>query len=97
MNQQYMTGYRAELRAKSFLEGEGYKVIRSSGSKGEIDLVAYNKENVRFIQIKKTKNKSIPSYRSERASLSKLAIPSEIKVELWVWEGIRGWHFLPIK
>ncbi len=92
-----MVSYRAELRAMEFLEGEGYQVARTVGSKNPIDIIAWSKDCIRLIQIKKTKNKKTPAYIKERNVLSSMNIPSKVKVELWVWQGLRGWNFLPIQ
>ena len=92
-----MTGYRAELRAKKYLEDMGYNVIRSRGSHGLFDVVAFNKDVTRFIQIKKTKEKSIPAYIRERNVLADLAVSGSIRVEFWVWQERKGWQFFLIK
>jgi len=52
---EYPKGRRRELAVKHFLEALGYTVIRSAGSKGPWDLVAYKEGEVRFIQVKSAK------------------------------------------
>ncbi len=49
-------GYRAENRARNYLRKKGYYVIRSAGSMGIFDLVAFNDIEIRFIQVKKMKD-----------------------------------------
>jgi len=48
----YHRGRRFEYRVKRFLEGEGWVVIRSAGSK-PIDLVAFKDGVILFIECKK--------------------------------------------
>jgi len=48
----YERGRRFEYRVKRFLEGEGWVVIRSAGSK-PIDLVAFKDGVILFIECKK--------------------------------------------
>jgi Holliday junction resolvase len=92
-----MAGYKAERRAKQYLEREGYTVLKMAGSKGAFDLVAYSIANVRFIQIKRTGKKQIPPYREEIKKLLIERVPEYATKELWVWQKNIGWHFLPIR
>ena len=39
-NKNYISGYNFEQRVKRYFEKKGYYVVRSAGSKGQIDLVA---------------------------------------------------------
>ena len=39
-NKNYVSGRQFEYRVKKYLEDKGYYVVRSAGSKGQIDLVA---------------------------------------------------------
>ena len=48
----YEKGIRFERRCKKKLELEGYTVIRSAGSHGPFDLVAFNHHDIRLIQVK---------------------------------------------
>jgi len=48
----YQRGTRLERLARDSLRRNGYTVVRSAGSKGKIDLVAWNGECVRMIQVK---------------------------------------------
>lgn len=66
----YQLGYSFERRVLSILEGMGYFVTRSSGSKGLADLVAVRKGSVLFVQCKRSGK--IPS--SEWNALYELAI-----------------------
>ena len=45
-------GGRIERRAKKMLEAKGYTVVKSGGSLGLFDLVAWNSTLICFIQVK---------------------------------------------
>jgi Holliday junction resolvase len=96
MNKNYLAGYKAERRAVNYLKKEGYTIIRSGKSRTPVDLVAFNAEKIRLIQIKSTKEKKIPSYNEDIQALQDMKIPENATIELWVWESSVGWHFLPV-
>lgn len=48
----YGDGTKFENETKHFLKLRGFEVIRSAGSKGKIDLVAFRPEELLFIQCK---------------------------------------------
>jgi hypothetical protein len=50
----YQLGYSFERRVYALLEGMGYFVMRSSGSKGIADLIAVRKGSVLFVQCKRS-------------------------------------------
>jgi len=50
---QYRRGARVERILKKKLESEGYYVVRSAGSKGAVDLVAWNINHIIVIQVAK--------------------------------------------
>jgi len=84
----YPKGYRRELIAKRILEAQGYQVVRSSGSHGPWDLVAYKEGEIRFIQIK--------SYRPGPASREKMLRgprgPLDVSREIWVYRKRAGFE-----
>lgn len=60
----YASGRRAEWRARDWFRRRGYTVIRSAGSKGLVDLVAWRERgtegeyaDVVFAQVKYTRSK----------------------------------------
>lgn len=58
----YRRGRAAEYELKKKLEKEGYTVLRTAGSHGPFDLIAYTDDDsnpVRFIQVKTTKSESV--------------------------------------
>jgi Holliday junction resolvase len=67
----YERGRNLEYRLKKQLEDEGYTVIRSAGSHSPVDLVAFNQEEVLFIQVK--------SSESQAKRVEKIAVPSSCK------------------
>ncbi len=97
MTSKYAQGRRVEWHAKHQLEGLGYKVPRASGSKGLFDLIAFNKEQVRFIQVKSTRDKK-RKYQKEIDEISSVRLPVNAHKELWVWLHGVGWlEFLQVK
>ena len=48
---QYRRGARVERLLRKKLESEGYYVVRSAGSKGAVDLVAWNWNHCLAIQV----------------------------------------------
>ena len=54
-NRNYLSGRRFEYKVKAAWEAEGWKVLRTAGSHGEFDLIAYRggKTTPVFIQCKR--------------------------------------------
>ncbi len=77
-------GIIKERELKIKLIKEGYTCVRSRGSLGAVDLIAFNTTNVRFISVKRTMSKYY-SYKAEEEFLKTLAIPPFATVELWIW------------
>ena len=48
----YQRGYRFEVRVRKFLEGLGFQVMRSAGSKGPADLAAFGRGQVLLFSCK---------------------------------------------
>lgn len=48
----YAKGANRERMVKKVLEATGMTCVRSSGSHGPVDLVAWNKDKIYFLQIK---------------------------------------------
>ena len=73
-------GRRAEHKARSLLEGTGFTVMRAAGSKGPVDLVAWDRVALRFISVK-----SGTTYASalEREALQLMRRPAYSSVEIW--------------
>lgn len=80
----YLQGYRFERRCKEYLISIGaFYVMRSGGSKGVFDLVAFFQEFIILVQCKKHGQLS----RHDKMSLSQVAIAKSIlgyKAKVWV-------------
>lgn len=88
-------GTRFERKAKDDLESEGFCVTRSSGSFGAHDLVAFNQDYFRLIQVKSTINNKINClsyYGDDLLRLSNLSCPIKTIKELWCWKSRIGWE-----
>ena len=90
MSTNYQKGYRKEKLAREFLEGMGYFVVESRGSRGPIDLIAIPTRCVaaatdgliRLVQVKSGK----PISKAERGRLKQLAAKLDNKrilIEVW--------------
>lgn len=77
----YTKGRRAEYKVMRILEVAGYDCIRSSGSHTLWDVVAINKSQVRFIQVK-INCKPIPA---EKEAMELFIVPDNCSKELWVF------------
>jgi len=55
-------GYRVERKIRLMLEQNGWKVVRSGGSLGEVDLVCLKNGKVVLLQIKSTNRKELYYY-----------------------------------
>ena len=93
-NRRYQRGTRLELKAKHALEGEGYVVSRSAGSKGFWDIIGIQPalDEVVLIQVKATKsratkNKLIMAFEEKPP----LALGKTYRQEIWVWFDRRWW------
>ncbi len=78
-NANYRSGARLERLARAQLERAGYTVVRSAGSKGVVDLVAWNPTGVRLIQVKAEG----AARKSDVERLKALKHPAGTYVELW--------------
>jgi HJR/Mrr/RecB family endonuclease len=54
-NKNYLNGRKFEYKIRDYFESKGYVVIRSAGSHTPIDLVAFDRFGVCFIQCKHKK------------------------------------------
>lgn len=88
----YVRGREVEYKCRAQLRKEGFRIIRASSSKGDFDIVAYNKKVVRFIQLKREKEQQ-GSYPSIRDAIRDIDLPVDVIItrELWIWTDHRGW------
>ena len=74
------SGVRGEYRARDWLRAVGFYVVRSAGSKGAIDLVAFNGHSLRLITVKRGGAALSPT---ERAALLAIPVPPNATREYW--------------
>lgn len=74
MPSQYRRGADFERSLKKYLESLGYFVVRSAGSKGPVDLVAFGHDGIFFIQCKLTGKISA----AEQKKLDDLALTHQV-------------------
>lgn len=78
-NSNYRRGVRLERLWMAQMQRKGYTVMRSAGSKGKIDCVAWNGEEVIFAQLKNGK----AAYSSKDVeALKEMARPLGVRVIL---------------
>ncbi len=107
----YVRGREVEYKCKATLIKEGYRIIRASSSKGDFDIIAYNHERTRYIQLKREMKRQ-GSYPSVREEIRKINVPlfltgifngAEVTIplpntkELWIWTDKLGWSQWTIK
>ena len=88
----YVRGREVEYKCRAQLRKDGYRIIRASSSKGDFDIVAYNKKEIKFVQLKREKDQQ-GSYPSVRNAIREIELPKHkiVSRELWVWTDNRGW------
>lgn len=77
-NPRYLSGRRFEYETKHLMERQGYTTLRTAGSHGFADIIAFNQEHIKFIQCKCVKNaeKQTKSILKEYANgLKSIQIP----------------------
>jgi Holliday junction resolvase len=101
----YVRGREVEYKCKAALVKEGYRIMRASSSKGDFDVIGYNEEGTRYIQLKREMKRQ-GSYPSVREEIRKIKVPlfltgmfngAEVTIplpntkELWIWTDKLGW------
>ena len=92
----YRKGRDAEYAARHVLQDRGFFVVRSAGSKTPFDLIAWNSEDLIFLQIKRT---TIPPnargvsdrYHADLAGGREIPRPPNSHFHLWVMVPKKGW------
>jgi len=94
----YVRGREVEYRCAAKLRQDGYRIIRASSSKGDFDIIAYNKNKIRFVQLKREKEQQ-GTYPSIRDAIREIDLPQHVIVtkELWIWTDHRGWFMQIIR
>ena len=72
----YEDGRRFEWQVRDDLQTDGYEIIRSAGSKGKIDVLAFKPYQILAIQCKRS-GRAAPAERAELIRLARLltAVP----------------------
>lgn len=93
----YSRGRAYEYKAKQELEREGYTVIRSAGSHGPYDLIAFKgPQPVRCIQIKRTSSPGgVKALLSKWKPNTQGYSDTHYVEELWVWYKDRWYTSTP--
>lgn len=86
----YAIGARLERLARASLERHGYRVIRSAGSKGAVDLAAFNHEHILLIQVKA--DRITPA---DRRKLAAFPAPPGVQRQFWV-RTADGWNIYDV-
>lgn len=80
MNRNYQNGRAAEYRVVKILEATGYTAVRSAGSHGCADVIAWNTQGLRLIQVKRGVAHASPL---EWAAFAELPVPYGTVKEIW--------------
>ncbi len=88
----YQRGRRKEYALRDWLERQGYVVVRSSASKGPIDLVAIKDGQVLLLQVQTSPY--VPN--AKRAQLLDCANRAGLPIVLAYPIGRGHWHLAPI-
>jgi Holliday junction resolvase len=81
-NKSPIKGRRYEWKTRRILEEQGYYCIRSAGSRGIFDILAFNETEIKLIQVKAGKSPLSPL---EREEIEKIVVPSNASKEIWLW------------
>lgn len=105
MTTPYERGIRAEYQAVNDLRDSGYTVIRSAGSHGAADVVAWLGYLVRIIQVKQVRSRLAARCAVQEAitkfDKSGAFFEPDVSFEVWlrykadwliIWRSRGGWH-----
>lgn len=87
----YTRGRTTEYKAVNELKKLGYQATRTAGSHSPFDVIAWNNQEIRFIQLKRTKTH--PTKQLIENAKKKMSLPNLPCVfrELWIWKDHEGW------
>ena len=63
----------------------GFSVVRTAGSHGPFDVIAWCESGAMFIQVKRSNKKRKPS-KKERDDIKAEAVPDNCSKELWIYQ-----------
>jgi Holliday junction resolvase-like predicted endonuclease len=78
----YAKGRRLEYKSMAMLACEGYRCLRTAGSHGEFDLLAFQPDHILLVQVK---GNTKPS-KSEIAKIRAFRCPSNCYKEIYIWK-----------
>ena len=81
MNRNYIAGRRLEYRAIALLRQQNFECIRAPASKGYWDIIAWDDDHLKFIQVKKNRVS-----RAELQTLKQALVPRGAKREVWIFK-----------
>ena len=85
----YQRGYRLERLAVKQLRDKGYYVVRSAGSHGAVDLVAFNRQEIILIQVGVKGRKGAADIEMLRRVHGPAGVTSR---QMWLWDSkAREW------
>lgn len=91
MATKYESGRASEYKVQKELEAQGYCTTRAAGSKGKIDVIAWNDQHTRFIQVK-TFLTRVGNYKADITAIEAITFPPHSTAELWIRQrGKPGW------
>lgn len=86
----YKRGAKTEYKAIEDMEKVGYTCARMAGSHGIFDIICWNSIGVRFIQLKRCKER-LGSYKTDLEQIRECELPPNSTGELWIWKDHKGW------
>lgn len=94
-NANYLKGRRLEYKAKKQMESEGWKVLRSAGSKGAFDLTAFIESLPPcVVQVKATTGgpAKVKALIRDFEKYPPWPVCKYYTQSMWVWDG-KCWHW----
>lgn len=85
MTTQYQRGQRAQYKARDELRQDGYHTMTAGRSLGPFDIIAWNSNLVRFVQVKSCQREKFYFEKGELEELIKESIPESCRKEVWIW------------
>jgi predicted transcriptional regulator len=78
----YAAGVEAERKTMAVLEAAGYQTARMAGSHGMFDVIAWDRQRFRLIQVKRGVARLSPA---DREAMQNAAVPENASREYWRW------------
>ena len=86
----YASGANFERDVRKYYEAKDYYVIRSAGSKGAVDLIAFNEYGTILVQCKKQNRKK--SYKEDLEKLDEVPCQRHWEKQLWIKRARKGYR-----